>query len=196
MRKFARLEAAPARVQALFADFEAWPRWMPGVKATRVVAAKDGHSTVEVTQQFMGRTFHQRLDCRVTSSTLVLRQVAGFFKRFVTIWRFSAPPDEKGDATTLGLELDLDLGVVGLFSPRAAIQGALDRRFAQTISRAREQLETKERRSRTMLLSDRSENAPGDILLQVFQTEEGLEVLVSGRRFVIPVGRTGADAGG
>lgn len=181
IRKFGRLDAPRDAVARLFGDVEAWPQWMPGVKRLAVLARDERGLRIGVSQSFLGREFRQELEVRTSAASVALRQTAGAFRRWESTWRFSPPPD--GSGTTVSLELDFDLGLLEWLSPRALVQGALDRLFAEGLQRAGQRL----RSPAAPAAAEPAAAAEGDVLLQVFQTEGGLEIVVAGRRIALPL---------
>jgi len=189
IRKFGRLAAAPEQVRTLFEDLEGWARWMPGVRAARIVAGGGDACTLAVTQEFAGRRFQQVLDCRRGATGITAKQVSGFCRRFESAWRFLPAPH--GGGTTLVFELDVDFGVMGLLVPGTLIQTNIDRTFAQTVAAVRERLaavEPAQAASVRRLSVDLGGERQDAVLLQVFQTEQGLEINVAGRCYTIPLG--------
>lgn len=182
IRKFGRIDAPPDAVARLFADVESWPAWMPGVKGLRVVERGERRLHIDVTQQFLGRDFRQELDARPSATGVALRQTEGVFRRWEAHWRFAPPPD--GHGTTVSLELDFDLGWLAWLSPRALVQSTLDRLFTEGLQRAEQRLA-----AHPGALPEPSAAAEGEVLLQVFETDGGLEIVAAGRRLALPLGR-------
>ena len=85
-----------------------------------------------------GRRLRQVMEFRCESRSLELRQIEGRFRRWSSRWRFV--PASDGDGTTAAMELDFDLGPLGLVIPRRLVNVAIDDIFRHTASAAREQL--------------------------------------------------------
>jgi hypothetical protein len=73
--------------------------------------------------------------------------------------------------------MQLDPGMVAWILPRRVLRGFLDRIFEDCLAGAEEQ---------ARILTDAAEaEAAEDTLLQVFETDEGLEIWIEGQRFFI-----------
>ena len=178
IRKFARFDAPIDVVSEMFQDLERWPEWMPGVRSMRVLERSESSLTVETVQTQMGRTLRQIVKVRLGPRFLQQRQVRGRFRRWSADWRFLEPPGGRG--TTVALELDIDLGVLGVLVPARTMQNAVDQIFTGTVRAARSRLQR--------LTADRAAaavaaGAAGEPLIQVFLVDDVLEVRIGERRF-------------
>ncbi len=138
IRRFMHLDTPPAEVAALFHDLERWPEWVAGVRSLRVLERDRDRLQVEMVQAQMGRTFRQVLDCRLSPGGLAQRQVTGSFRRWDLSWRFQPPPD--GHGTTVVMELELDLGALGMMVPTRLVQGAINQMCSRSVAAARQRL--------------------------------------------------------
>lgn len=175
MRRFGSIDAPHEIVRQIFVDFVRWPEWMPGVREVTILEAGETHATLDVLHHQFGQTFHIRQRCIVDADGLRQSQISGKFKSWEARWRFAPPPEGKG--TTVSCEMELDPGFVSRLLPRGVLRGFLDRLFEDCLRGAEAQ---------ALALSEAAESAPErEVLLQVFETEEGLEIWFEGRRFLV-----------
>jgi ribosome-associated toxin RatA of RatAB toxin-antitoxin module len=176
MRRFASLDAPADVVRQVFIDFVRWPEWMPGVREVTIVETGENEVVLDVLHHQFGQTFHVKQRCLIEPDGLLQSQIAGKFKSWESRWRFATPPE--GQGTTVSCEMQLDPGIVAWILPRGLLRGLLDRLFEECLSGAEEQ---------ARILADAAEvpAADGDVLLQVFETDTGLEIWVEGRRFLV-----------
>lgn len=179
IRKFGHLQAPPARVSELFGDLASWPAWMPGVRSLRVAGTSGTATLAEIDQEGLGRRFQARVEVTADQRSLRMRQVAGPFRRWESVWRFLAPP--AGEGTTLALESEVELGgVLGLLSPAAVLESTADRFFADVLAGARERLERRPPPGPRLPKDE-------EVLVRLLRTSRGLEVQVGTRRLLLPV---------
>lgn len=183
IRKYGRVDAPKELVRSIFINPEEWPLWFPGVAEVTIVDRSEDRFTVDIDGRYMGRRMFGRIECTIEPHGLVQRQLSGWLKKWDTRWRFVTPPDGRG--TTLACQVDLDLGFAGVFAPKRMIQAFVGRVFGDTI----EQLN----RRAQELLSESEELEPTAVaevpLIQVYETPEGLEVWVAGRRYLLEPSR-------
>ena len=163
-------------VRQVFLDFVRWPEWMPGVREVTILEADDDQAVLDVMDQQFRQTFHIKQRCRIEPDGLRQSQISGKFKSWESRWRFVTPPE--GEGTTVSCEMQLDPGLVAFFLPKRVLRGFLDRLYEDCLSGAEAQ---------ALAISATSE-APGarrETLLQVFETETGLEIWIEGQRFFI-----------
>jgi len=175
MRRFASIDAPLELVQQVFTDFVRWPEWMPGVQEVTVLEAGDAQAVLDVLHHQFGQSFHITQRCRIERDGLSQSQIKGKFKSWQARWRFVAPPE--GDGTTVSCEMQLDPGLVAWFLPKRVLHSFLDRLFDDCLAGA-------EAQARILTENARAE-ALGETLLQVFETETGLEIWVEGQRFLV-----------
>ena len=175
MRRFASIDAAQEVVQQVFVDFVRWPEWMPGVREVTILEAGEDQAMLDTLHHNFGQTFHVIQRCRITPDGLHQSQIKGKFKSWESRWRFVTPPE--GGGTTVSCEMKLDPGLVAWIMPRRVLRGFLDRLFEQCLAGAEEQAR--------ILTESTVARAAEDTLLQVFETDAGLEIWVEGRRFVV-----------
>jgi carbon monoxide dehydrogenase subunit G len=179
IRKYGRIDAPKELVRSIFIEPEDWPLWFPGVEEVAVIERTESRFEVEIGGHYMGRRMHGRMDCTVQADGMVQRQLSGWLKKWDTHWRFLTPPDGRG--TTLACEVDLDLGVVGVFAPSRMIHSFVGRVFADTVDQVN-------RRALELLSEAEAPETPDaeeQPLLQVFETPDGLEIWVAGRRYLL-----------
>ena len=176
MRRVGRIDAPQNVVQGVLTDFEQWPEWMPGVRQVTILESDGTEAVLEVHHHQFGRNFRQKLWCRIEPDGLRQTQLEGQFKKWESRWRLVAPPD--GEGTTVSLRMEVDPGFVGRLLPSGVWRGLLDRLFEECLIGVEAQAQA---------LTERPEAAPADhdVLLQVFETDAGLEVWVEGRRFLV-----------
>ena len=178
IRKFARFVEPAELVRDLFMDVGAWPHWFPGIRTVSAVEGSRDRPVFDVTQHSFGREWTQRLEIRPTPSGFEQRQLQGRLKRWDLVWKFEPPPEGLG--TTLSLEIDFDLGIVGRLTPARVIQRGLDQLFQDVVQNGRDRLR------------ELAAAAPGDpegaALMTVFSTPSGLEIQLEGRRYrLLPI---------
>ena len=174
MRRFGSIDAPEEVVRQVFFDFVRWPEWMPGVREVTILEADDDQAVLDVVHAQFGQAFHIKQRCRIEPDGLRQSQISGKFKSWESRWRFVTPPE--GEGTTVSCEMQLDPGLVAFFLPKRLLRGFLDRLYEDCLSGAETQ---------AMALAATAE-APGaerETLLQVFETDTGLEIWVEGRRF-------------
>ncbi len=179
IRKLARFDAPLDVVLAVFRDTDAWPQWMPSVASTRTLESGEEHSLVEVILLVFGRRLVQKLECREQDGSLTHRQVEGWFRKWEAVWTFRPPP--RGPGTTVSLTLDFDLGVAGFFVPRKLFSDWVRGLIDDTVVGGRRRVRRFARRRR----EPAKVVPPGQPLLQVFETADGLEVVFAGRTFFL-----------
>lgn len=176
MRRIGRIDAPVDVVRGVLADVERWTDWMPGVTQVTILESDGVESVLDVHHRQFGRIFRQKEWCRVEPDGLRQRLLEGQFKKWESRWRIVAPPD--GEGTTVSCRMEVDPGFVGRLLPSGVWRGLLDRLFDDCLIGIEAQAQA---------LTERPETAPADhdILLQVFETDAGLEVWVEGRRFLV-----------
>ncbi len=179
IRKLARIDAPIPLLREMFSNTDDWPRWMPGVIATRTLESSAERRLVEVIQLVHGHKLVQQLECLEVGKVLRQRQAAGWLKKWEAEWSFELPPE--GGGTVLGLRLDFELGLLGLVIPRGPLRRWTHNQLDETFAKARARAELLETRQRTPTLAVEL----GKPLLQVYETPRGFEVCFAGRTFHI-----------
>jgi ribosome-associated toxin RatA of RatAB toxin-antitoxin module len=176
MRRISRTDAPVEIMRNVLIDYERWPEWMPGVRRVNVLEREGVESVVEVFVHQYGRTLRQKQRCRAEPDGLRQTQIEGMVKKWETRWRVVAPPE--GEGSTVSLWMDVDPGFMGRLLPSGVWRGIMDRLFEDCLAGAEAQ---------ALALYEQPSPAPADrnVLLQVFETDEGLEVWVEGRRFLV-----------
>lgn len=176
MRRFASIDAPEELVMAVFADFIRWPEWMPGVQEVTVLEAGENYAVLDVGHQQFGQTFHIKQRCRIEPDGLSQSQISGKFRSWESRWRFVTPPE--GEGTTVSCEMKLDPGLVAWILPKRVLRGLLDRLFEDCLRGA-------EMQALSISGEPETPGAEAEVLLQVFETDDGLEIWVEGRRFFV-----------
>ena len=176
MRRFASIDAPVEAVRTVFIDFVRWPEWMPGVREVSILESGDDYAILDTIHHQFGQTFHIRQRCRIEPDGLRQRQISGKFKSWESRWRFVTPPE--GEGTTVSCEMHLDPGLVAWILPKKIIRGMLDRLFEDCLTGAEEQ-------ARALVRAERGVADDREVLLQVFETDGGLEIWVEGQRFFV-----------
>ena len=176
MRRFGSIDAPKEVVQQVFVDFVRWPEWMPGVQEVTVLEAGENEAVLDVVHHQFGKAFHIKQRCRIEPDGLRQSQISGKFKSWESRWRFVTPPE--GEGTTVSCEMQLDPGLVAFFLPKRVLRGFLDRLYEDCLSGA-------EAQARVLTESAEASATDRDVLLQVFETDDGLEIWVEGRRFFV-----------
>lgn len=181
IRKYARIDAEPYTVKAIFRDVEHWPSWMPTIESLKVLERSEDLTLVETRERLMGRVTTRRLEIRGDNQGYTETQVAGRLKRWRTVWRFAEPP--VGHGTVVSTEIDIDLGLLGYLVPRRTVQRMIDVLHEEIVSRA----EARARRMEARRQSTVWGVLPGQQLtIRVYETPTELEVWFGERRFVVP----------
>jgi ribosome-associated toxin RatA of RatAB toxin-antitoxin module len=175
MRRFAIVDAPQEVVRQVFVDFVRWPEWMPGVQEVTILEASEDQAVIDVLHHQFGQSFHITQRCWIESDGLRQSQISGKFKTWEARWRFVDPPE--GEGTTVSCEMELDPGLVAWILPRRMLRGLLDRLFEDCLDGAEAQ---------ARLLMGTAEAETGEeTVLQVFETDTGLEIWVEGQRFFV-----------
>ncbi len=181
IRKYARLDASPHTVKAIFREVEHWPSWMPNVEALTVLERSGDRILVEVRERPLGRLVTRRLEIRFDNEGFTEIQIAGRLKRWKAIWRFVDPP--VGSGTVASTQIDIDLGVMRYLVPKRAVQRMVDNVHDQLIARAEARARRREARRQATVWGV----LPGQQLtIRVYETPAELEVWFGERRFVLP----------
>ena len=175
MRRFGSVDAPAEMVRQVFVDFVRWPEWMPGVQEVTILEAADDHAVLDVLHRQFGQTFHIKQRCRIEPDGLRQSQISGKFKSWESRWRFVTPPE--GSGTTVSCEMQLDPGMVAWILPKRTLRGLLDRLFEDCLTGAELQARALTEAADTALTEE--------TLLQVFETDAGLEIWVEGQRFLV-----------
>ncbi len=181
IRKYARIDASPSTVLAIFRDVGRWAAWMPTIEALEVRERSDDRFVVDVREHLMGRVMQRTLDLQFNPRGFVERQTAGRLKRWKTVWRFSDPPGGRG--TVVSTDIDIDLGMLRYFVPQRMLQRTVDRMHDEIVSRA----EARARRREELHPPTVWGVLPGqELSIRVYETATELEVWFGERRFVLP----------
>ena len=174
--KIGHLRMDPEQVMRIFADTDNWPLWMPGIQRARTLSRADNRVRLSLDQNFRGRDFHQELECRFSANQVHLRQLKGSLRRWECNWRFAVSPESQG--TTITSELDIELGgIMGLITSERMLNHFLEQTFRAT-------LRGLQQRGRALASTTVSQAAPDrDVILQVFETEQGLELWFRGETY-------------
>ena len=176
MRRIHRIDAPVDVVRGVLTDFERWPDWMPGVREVTILESDGVESVLEVIHHQFGRNLRQKQWCRIEPDGLRQTQLEGQFKKWESRWRVATPPD--GEGSTVTLRMEVDPGFVGRLLPSGVWRGLLDRLFEDCLAGIEEMAEEHTEKVETLAVDH-------EVLLQVFETDDGLEVWVEGRRFLI-----------
>jgi len=179
IRKYGRIDAPRELVRSIFIEPEEWPLWFPGVEVVTIIDRSEARFEVEVDGRYMGRRMHGRIECVVQPHGMVQRQLSGWLKKWDTHWRFLTPPDGRG--TTLACEVDLDLGMVGVLTPNRMIHSFVGRVFGDTV----EQLNRRALELQTGFEESEPTTTEELPLLQMYETPDGLELWVAGKRYLL-----------
>lgn len=181
--KIGHVGMEPPQVMAIFTDTDNWPRWMPGIRNARTLKHSEDGVRVALEQNFRGREFHQELDCQFSADQVHLRQHKGSLRRWESTWRFTLPPD--GQGTTITSKMDIELGgMMGLVASGQMLNRFLEQTFRDTLQRL-------EQRGRSLGPATTVQTTPGgDIILQVFETEHGLELCFGGQTYQLKANQT------
>ncbi len=178
IRKFAHLAAPRQRAQEILGDIAEWPQWLPGVRSVEILERGRDRLRVDVRQKVRGWALDQVLELRYRADGFSQHQISGRLRRWDLNWRFFAPPD--GGGTTLALEIDFDLGLMGLLMPARMLQRTIDQLFGEVASAAEGHL------AEVLAAESAPAVAEGPPMVEIFETPEGgLEVWLDGRRYAL-----------
>jgi hypothetical protein len=151
---------------------------MPGVRSVRVLRQGQDEMRIALSQRLDGHSINAELDCSFGNEAVHLRQHLGDFRKWDAVWHLLTPPE--GGGTTLQLEMDLEIGgVMGLLATGQRIDTMVEQVFRDTLVGI-------ETRARAMTDDQPATEAPGELLLQIYQTPEGLEVWIDGQMLKLP----------
>ena len=176
MRRFSSIDAPEDVVRTVFTDFVRWPEWMPGVKEVTILESGDDYAVLETVHHQFGQTFRIKQRCRIEPNGLHQSQISGKFKSWESRWRFVTPPE--GESTTVSCEMQLDPGLVAWILPRKVLRGLLDRLFEDCLAGAEDQ-------ARALAHAGQGVSTDHDVLLRVYETDDGLEIWIEGQRFFV-----------
>jgi ribosome-associated toxin RatA of RatAB toxin-antitoxin module len=178
IRKFGHLDTDPEIVRDVFNDTTNWSLWMPGVEKIKVLDSKEGYSRVAITHRFRGRKFKQELGCTFSENGAFMNQLKGFFQKWQSNWMFLTPPSGLG--TTLKCEIDMQIGgMASVMAPKSMIDSFLDDYFREMVASLKTRADSvaKKRDATDWVTPDK------EVLLQVFQSERGLEMWFNDRMY-------------
>jgi ribosome-associated toxin RatA of RatAB toxin-antitoxin module len=179
IRKYGLIDGSPELVRSILIEAEDWPLWFPGVEKSAIVERSDDRFLVDIDGHYMGRRMHGRIECRLEAKALVQNQQFGWLKRWDTRWRFLTPPNGRG--TTLACEVDLDLGFLGVVTPKRMIHSFVGRVFGDTVDQLNRRVRELQSEETAVDLAA-AEDVP---LLQLYETSAGLELWIAGRRYLL-----------
>ncbi len=166
----------PAQVTAIFADIDNWHRWMPGLQSTRILERSENSARLVMDQRFHGRKIDQELTCRFSPMEVHQQQIRGHLRHWECRWSFAPSPDGRGTTISAGLHVELD-GIMGLFVTDRLLGEFLEQSFRDTLQRL-EQWGRKQDSTAAAAIQ------PGeDVILQVFETDQGLEMWLDGKTY-------------
>ena len=181
IRKYARIDAQPHTVKAIFRDVKNWASWMPTVETLRVLEQSDSRTLVVTRERLMGRVTTRQLEICFDNHGFTERQVSGRLKRWQTVWRFAEPPS--GSGTVVSTEIDIEIGLLGYLVGKRFVQRTVDRMHEELVSRAEARARRMEARRDATVWGV----LPGQQLtIRVYETPTELEVWFGERRFVLP----------
>ena len=181
IRKYARIDAEPHTVKAIFRDVKNWPTWMPSIDALRVLEHEGDRFLVVTRERLMGRVTTRQLEIRFDHRGYTETQLAGRLKHWQTTWRFAEPPT--GSGTVVSTQIDIQLGLLRYLVPNRMLQRVIDRSYEGIVGRA----EARARRLEARRQSTVWGLGPGqELKIRVYETPTELEVWFGERRFVLP----------
>jgi ribosome-associated toxin RatA of RatAB toxin-antitoxin module len=183
VRKLAHIDAPPALVCAMFANLRRWTAWMPGVEAVSVLEESAQSAVALMRQRWIGRELSNKYSFVFGPDRVEQRQLAGPFRRWETHWRFLSPPDGRG--TTVLVDIDFELPLLGRLAPRRLRQERLDRMFEEVIDKARARAREIQAGG-TLSIEPPAAAGSEPAMLVVYQADRGLEIELGGRRYFLP----------
>ncbi len=181
IRKYARIEAEPHTVKAIFRDVQNWASWMPTVESLEVVEQSEDRFLVVTRERLMGRVTARQLELRFDNQGFIETQVSGRLKRWQTTWRFTEPPTGRG--TVVSTQIDIDLGLMRYLVGNRTLQRTIDRMHDELVGRAEARARRMEARREATVWGV----LPGQQLtIKVYETPTELEVWFGERCFVLP----------
>ena len=103
-------------------------------------------------------------------------QISGFARSWDAEWRFRPAPDRGG--TVVGLEVELDMGLLGFFVSGRSVRDTVERMFDATAREASARL------SRSGAAAQAAGAAIEPSRIRIVQTDAGLEVWLDDRRYI------------
>jgi len=179
IRKMLHMDAPRHLLLEICGDSEAWPAWMPGVQSAKTVRDGDQHRVVLVTGSFSGMNFSHEMDLKVGVDTVRQFQKEGWPVKWGITWRFTQPPNKLG--TTVLAEIDLEFAPFAPV-PKKMVNSMMRRMMEESLVALKKRAHhLHEERPEEVLVAEVGEK----ILLSVYQTEQGLEVVVGDQKWVI-----------
>ncbi len=177
---YGQVDVELAQVRTIFADTDNWPKWMSGIETSQIRNREQDHSRVSLTQNLQGRNLQQLLECRFPPDRLELVQLEGNLRRWECTWHFTPSPEDR--CTTLSCNIELEIGgLLGMLVSSRHLHALSERLFDETLRG----LEAWARQSETIVAQDEPDN---DVLLRLYETENGLELWLEGRLYqLIPM---------
>ena len=183
MRKYLKINAGKDHIFQVLTDVAQWTEWWPGFKNANVLERRGNGFVAEVaTDMKIGGKMTIDID-HSQPDVVVYRQIKGWFKAYSNSWTLL--PDQQGAGTTIKVAIEISAGA--LVSKRM-----LHDKLAQSLSQAEHNLnKLLQNASPLPQAAPSPETAPkpthqaGQKPIHVFPTAKGLEVWVSGRRYIM-----------
>jgi ribosome-associated toxin RatA of RatAB toxin-antitoxin module len=195
IQKYLKVQASKSDLFQELLGFEAWPQWWPGVQSVNVIKKEPTLCVVDLTLN-MTMTLNMTLELNWSQEDAIkFRQLKGWFKSYKGNWIFLPAPD--GNRTSLKITTEVECGMLipkGMVYTRLSesldlFGEALNKRLQGKKRGAAQKEEALESTAQKLPLQVGSEPASPGMnarkLVHVFQTKKGLEVWISGRRYLM-----------
>ncbi len=179
IRKMTHMDLPLDLLHEVFSDSDAWPEWMPGVRTVRTLQDGKNHRLVLAKGSYAGISFHHEMDVSWGKDRVRHAQRKGWPVKWAANFRFITPPDGLG--TTVLAELETEFAPFAPV-PKKVIKTILRRMMKDTLAASRKRalhLCAARPKPKTEI------PAEDKVLLSVYRTEEGLEVTLGDKRWVI-----------
>ncbi len=191
IQQYLKLDAAKEDVLDKLLDFESLPIWWPGLERVTIVSSSAPNTTViDVTFRLMIK-IDMRVEFVCQGHVISFRQLKGWFKRYEGDWTIL--PASDGTSTTLKVTLWPECSVL---MPKSMIHTKLSENLSDFSAGLKAQLTPINRleTARTPLLTPPTSSPMSAIahtptaakkLMHIFQTPDGLEIWLAGKRHVL-----------
>lgn len=195
VQKYIKINALQEYVLQELRAFDTWPQWWPGVQSLDVIKSENGLSVVDIVFKTL-IAINATLEFDLSNENIIkARQIQGWFKTYNCDWELQQAPDGVGTIIKISLTVE-----IGMLAPKGMIRSQLTQNLNQLETALNKRLQGK------MSLSDRKAVSPetaeqkpqppvrqkgvGDLPIKrksinIFQTKEGLEIWISGRRYIM-----------
>lgn len=189
IQKYIKIQASKENLLQELGAFDKWPQWWPGVESVKVIKDEPTLSVIDMVMHTV-MTINMTLEIdRSRDDIIKFKQLKGWFKSYYGDWTLLPSPD--GVGVTLKMTIEIECGML---IPKSMVYSKLGETLGQLgeilnkrlqgktqpVAEKREQVESGEQKQTPQAQSKNVRK-----LVHIFQTKKGLEVWVSGRRYLM-----------